>query len=60
MNTKAEILAEMQRLNILEVSGSRHETWIKAFDMYNAIPGNQHMSMGCGTCYSHVRKWLKS
>lgn len=58
--SKAEILSEMQRLGILETSGSRHELWIKAFDMYNAIPGNQRLTTGCGNCYNILKRWLKS
>jgi len=58
--TKAEILAELIRLGLIEVSGSRHELWMKAFDMYNAIPGNQRLSPSCGNCYNILKRWLKS
>jgi len=58
--TKEEIATKMKELGILEVSGSRHELWMKAFDMYNAIPGNQRLSPSCGNCYNILKRWLKS
>jgi hypothetical protein len=56
---KAQLRAEMERLQILNTSGSRHKLWNDAFALYNA--NNQmKLKQGCGSCYTRVREWLKS
>jgi hypothetical protein len=56
---KAQLRAEMERLQILNTSGSRHTLWVQAFDLFNQGKSTK-LRMGCGTCYTQVRNWLKS
>jgi len=57
--TKSELKEKMQAAGILQTYGSRHELWVKAFEMYNQ--GNKlHLKMGCGSCFSKVRNWLNN
>lgn len=58
--TKAEIVEKMQALGILEAKTSRHQLWVEAFRLYNETQKPKLKLTMCSTCFSMVRKWLKS
>lgn len=57
--TRQEIRSEMERLQIFKTNGSRHDLWVKAFELFNQ-GSTSKLKMGCGSCYNKVRDWLRS
>lgn len=59
--TKTELRDALIRTKQLD-GRSRSQEWINAFDAFNAAPENRNhkVTMGCNSCFSAVRNWLKS
>jgi hypothetical protein len=55
--TKQEVLTELKQKNEFD-SSRKTDTWIKAFDLYNAAHPYAKKQPNCGSCFSKVRSWL--
>lgn len=57
--TRKELHHQMQVSGNIERRGKEIAEWKQAFDMYKRETGDTTVSIGCGSCFNKVKKWLE-
>lgn len=59
MTEREQLREKMLISGDLAKPNKNSQLWVQAFDLYKAQTGDYEVSMGCGSCFQKVKRWLE-